>query len=223
MCGVFTSRPSVSLKRSSASLSSGSGGVSVMGPHDHFQEIQRDFYHAYGLAMSGWAEIENSFAAIFVTMTQIPAKTGRAIFYSAHSFVGRQDMFLAAVDHAKVVPDGREFLRGAMRHAREWSATRNTLAHEMHRVSPSEEPPIPKVEISSRHGSKIGTTQLETAAVNFFRFGQMLNRSQGRKLLVREPELCRELLRKLPKDALNNAEDPNGLSLLLTRIGACPD
>ena len=94
-----------------------------MGPHDTFLKRQREFYEAYGYTMAQWATMEYVISSLFVAMTKMREEVGREVFYSARSFLGRSDMFLAAAKHARTVPAGRTFLIDAMSLAREWART----------------------------------------------------------------------------------------------------
>ena len=194
-----------------------------MGPHERYFQKHRDFYHAYGIAMSLWASVERGFADLFVAITGMQATVGQSVFFSARSFQGRADMFLAATDHARTVPAGRAFLRDAMNLAKRWQSTRNQMAHDMHELVLEDGEIEGSLAITSRGGAQLRVAEMEQTAKNLFQLMQLLTYCRGTRTLLREPELCGELLALLPRDSLRAPKDPTAIGTLLGRIEQSPD
>jgi hypothetical protein len=187
-----------------------------MGPHERYLEKHSEFYHAYGLAMANWSELERTFANLFVAMTRMQADTGLAIFYSARSFLGRADMFMAAAATAPTLPKGREFLVQAMKRAQAWTATRNALAHDEHGLMPDQEEP--GLAIRPRVGAPIGAPDLIAATFNFRRLADLILMSRADSRLLREPELSLAALDLLPVDARMGSIDQTRVDQLLGEL-----
>lgn len=180
---------------------------------------QKEFYHAYGSAMGQWSQIEYTLGDYFIHITGLEERLGRKVFFSARSFLGRVEMLEAAIPFAKVVPSGREFLTGTVLKVRKWASARNTLAHEMHAMIMQQGRKGVYMAISPLDGKPIGVEAITRAGDNFFWMGQALTVARGQKKLLKEPELCRELLPLLPDDAFAEAPRLIELRRLLARIG----
>lgn len=179
---------------------------------------QKAFYHAYGAAMGQWSQIEYTLGNYFIHITGMDERLGRKVFFSARSFLGRIEMLEAAILFAKVVPSGREFLTGSILKVRKWASARNILAHEMHAIIMQQGRKDMYMAISPLDGKPIGIEAISRAGENFFWLGQALIQARGKKKLLREPELCRELPPLLPDDAFAEAPRLTELRQLLTRI-----
>jgi len=110
---------------------SSSGGFSVMAGY-RVEDVDGEFYRAYGRAMASWSELERGLGTILVRVTGLSPKMAGAIFYSARSFQGRAEMVQACIPFAKTTPAGKAFLTGLVNRAGGYAKTRNALAHDRH-------------------------------------------------------------------------------------------
>ncbi len=102
---------------------------------DRLLDATVDFHIHYGNAMARWAQLENALYLWFSAATAMNDAVGRAIFYSARGFAARAEMLEAAVEHATTLsPEQIEFLKEAIKKARQYSGFRNKVAHGEPRV-----------------------------------------------------------------------------------------
>lgn len=84
----------------------------------------------FGIAMERWSTLERALYYWFGYLTGLKPKIARAIFYSARGFYARTDMLEALIEH--VTPSNPleiEFLKEALKKAKQYSPFRNKLAH----------------------------------------------------------------------------------------------
>lgn len=189
-----------------------------------FKESERDFYNAYGLTLGMWASVERSLGKLFAKMTRLDQKLAFAIFYSAKSFRARADMVQSCVPLVKVLPFGRRFLARLVNRTKTYSEGRNSLAHDQHILvlEPKGAAPIHKV-ILSPDGTRLSITEIERLGQNFLWLSLLIDDCQGEHTLIREPELCLEMLDELPADPLARGVNPQRAMQLRSRIGQSSD
>jgi hypothetical protein len=171
---------------------------------------RNEFYKDVGRVVAAWADIESVLFAWFGRLTNTDKDMAAAIYYSARSFQGRLDMLDATVRVAEMEFSAREFLKTALRIARQYSVFRNAVVHGV---------PEHVVNKTSRYfGQHVImatiTTEVETAPDiitrehlaaargTFIKFtrslalvGQWENHEDGMTL---SPELHHELILRLP-------------------------
>lgn len=192
----------------------------------NIDDIDSEFYRAYGRAMASWSELERGLGSILVSVTGLSPKLAGAIYYSAKSFQGRADMVLACIPFAKTVPAGRAFLTKLVNRAVAYSSIRNALAHNrhmMHVLHGRDGDLAFELSIVAPDGIKDLTLQgIVNAAHNFTYLNQILVLSMGRKKLIREPELSLALLDLMPHDPVATAVDLTAANALAKEIEQFP-
>lgn len=182
------------------------------------RDDEREFYQAYGAAMANWAGLEYELGNLFISLTGLPERMGRAIFFSARSFLGRADMITECIPFVRTVPDGKRYLVDLVKLARKWAETRNALAHDMHGMIMQEGRKNPTYAITPSEGAIIEKKDLAIICENFFTLSQLVQYSRGRVKRLPEPELCRAALALLPKNVREDVGAHHLVSPLLSRI-----
>lgn len=99
-----------------------------------------------------------------------------------------------------------------------------SVAFVNRRESPTSTTPLTPVQvIRSSKGEALNLTQIQNAGSNFFLLGEILRVSPGKTKLLREPELCLQLLNQLGTDALSSAADRSKAEPLLQLIALSQD
>jgi hypothetical protein len=90
-----------------------------------------EFHLQYGMTLASWARLEESLGGIFSVLCGFDQFEGMgpALFYSGRSFATRADLLSAAIRTADLSDDYRELLRAILKKARQFSASRNQIAH----------------------------------------------------------------------------------------------
>ena len=188
---------------------------------DDIEEASNEFNAAYGRAFAAWAIVETILDKLLVRMTGAPPEMSAAMYYSTRSFNAKADMIEAVIHLVSADENFKSMLKNIMKKVRQYSSTRNILAHA-HQSS--------TVDISSdgnklnlhyyiRDASKMElplgddhTTkgQLENCRENFGRLAYyILYTIKVPAAEVRAwPEKCLELLRQLPIDACSTSVAP---------------
>lgn len=187
-----------------------------------FFEGRRDFYHQYGSTLAYWAAIEEHLGLYFIQIAGLHPDVGWAIYHSSRSFLGRVDMLSACIPHAKTVPAGREFLLRAVTISRQWVSARNSLAHDTH-VTIAGGGRDPETAIRVKNSVPLKIEDIRCVGQNFMYFCHWLREARGRQKLVREPELCLELLGLLGNDPLASVIDQTKAIPLLAGIRSSTD
>lgn len=187
---------------------------------DHIAAEEK-FHLTYGRALAQWAVIEQRMFFWFWQITGLSEDMSRAVFYSSKNFAGRADMLEAALS-ASTTPDNvTEFLKAAMKKARQFSSFRNQLAHgeTMFDAQPASPNHLQTVLIDGKHNDGTTTTvttveQIEVATGNFRELSRLimdvLMYLQGQFFDEQaSPEQCRELVRALPNQADSQIPSPS--------------
>lgn len=185
---------------------------------DELRDADKDFYLVYGETMAAWAMLERSVCDLFGRMIGLPDKRAKALFFSANSFNGRAAMAQSAVQFAKTVPEGREFLTRYIRLAKDYSLTRNQLAHDNHQLYvewPDGGAKAPRRRIED-HVTRDGIEleQIVNAGTNFRYLSFVVPLSLGQTKLLREPSLSLALLDLMPTDPVASRIDLNAANPL---------
>ncbi|MFN3764509.1 MAG: hypothetical protein ACK4R3_02960 [Aliihoeflea sp.] len=186
---------------------------------DHIAAEEK-FHLAYGRALAQWAVVEQRMFFWFWQITGLPQDMSRAVFYSSKNFAGRADMLEAALGASATPDDVTEFLRSAMKKARQFSSFRNQLAHGETMFDPQPDSPnhLQTVLIDGKHndGTLANVTtveQIEAATGNFRELSRLIVdvlvhlQGQFRAEHV-SPEKCTELVRALPNRADSQLPSP---------------
>lgn len=89
-------------------------------------------YHAIGVAVERWSFVELTLSLHFQVLTQAKIGIAKAVYFSARSFRGKQDMLDAAiksVDGVEGFPQYIAYLKAASKRSGQWSGARNILVH----------------------------------------------------------------------------------------------
>lgn len=193
---------------------------------DRLLDATVDFHIHYGNAMARWAQLENALYLWFSAATAMNDAVGRAIFYSARGFAARAEMLEAAVEHATTLsPEQIEFLKEAIKKARQYSGFRNKVAHGEPRVHLYENEEGEKRAIFSidqgRHvpssAESLSMEDLDQGADNIHTLSMLIIEMWPpiRKPTSKSPQECLSLVRALPnvandkKDHSASAPDPS--------------
>jgi hypothetical protein len=191
-------------------------------------DLDGEFYLAYGRAMGNWARLERQLGEIFLRITRMPHAMGLATYYSAKSFAGRVDMVQAVIPFAKTLPDGHKFLDRCTAIATTYSSTRNRFAHDPHIVQ-VDVSDLSAGKPSRRIGSMKGAApvtlaHLENAGPNFQALADLIHASLGqRQKLLKEPGLSLGALALMPRDAADAHKDLGKANTLVRQIARQPD
>jgi hypothetical protein len=184
----------------------------------NLRENQEKFHQAYGAAMGQWAGVENALSYLFVRLTGTPEGMGRDLFFSARSFLGRVDMLAACISHVQDLPEAKDFLRELVKKAGNWQSARNTLAHDIHEITVDYEADGANYIISDRANKIINAEKISNAAENFLVLGLLIINCRGHIRTVREPQLCLQVIEKLPKSAFDDGGGYISFSNILRQI-----
>lgn len=186
-----------------------------------FAPDENEFYRAYGQAMNYWGQLEGTLGTIFYRVVGTEEAVAMAVYYSARSFLGRADMLSSVVDHAKTTPDGKAFIRGALKLARGYAEARNAMAHDQHVLRPG------TAGVRGPAGMFIGDpidkqtidyAQIVAASDNFLHLIFALKFSLGRNRLLLDPSLSLALLSQLATDPRTSVGERKPLNDLLSEI-----
>ena len=174
-------------------------------PLDALSELDR-FYHIFGKALAQWAELEFYLSILFKFASGLDFKPAEDIFYSGRSFQARADILTAALGHAPLDPQWREFIEGVLAKAIAYNNFRNQLAHGT--VHPNElddkgEPRDWRLKKAEKWLEQAGATasDLATAATNFDRLGVLISEAVLDIERGKPPTGYLERLAQLPSEA----------------------
>lgn len=175
-------------------------------------ELDSDFYLAYGRAMGSWAELERSLCLAFTRIAEIPQPLAWSVFYSARSLQGRVEMLQATIPHARTLPAGKDFLTRSSRLVSKWAGARNRLAHDPHaiHVGSADDPGgrnITRFISSTKTAAPVQIDALKNAARNFSFLAMLVSVSFGSRVLLRDPELSLAGLDLAPADPFQTGAD----------------
>ena len=95
-----------------------------------YMEAEKDAFNAtYGKALGAWSILEFMLQRLFTRMTGLSPEMSAALFYSARSFNGRADMIEAIIPLVAAPDDFKKTLARLLKKIRQYSGTRNRLAH----------------------------------------------------------------------------------------------
>jgi len=186
--------------------------------------LYEEFHLQYGITLSEWASLEETLGEIFNRLCNFKTwhGMGPALFYSGRSFATRADLLSAAIRTANIAEDLSELLRAILKKSRQFSTSRNTIAHGVptHYVESGVEYQGWRVKGGEevwRPGG-VGIDDLKAAHENYrtltvicsYAFS-LLNRSKRQGLLTPQEYLAQ--VQALPSDAFLlsrdlNAEEP---------------
>ena len=99
-------------------------------PPDVLAQASSEFAMYFGNAVSSWSHIESRLYDWFSLATGLPDKMARAIFFGARGFATRAEMLEAAIEHTTfLTPEQLNFLKEALKKARQYVGFRNKVAH----------------------------------------------------------------------------------------------
>jgi len=184
-----------------------------------FIDLERDFYHVYGKAMSSWAILEGMLAAYFHAITGMDSQIARSVFYSARSFRSRADLLGSVINHAKTTPDGKRAIELMVFKSISYSSVRNKLAHDGHIIRPDTPERVGGIFIRSATGSEaLSLEHIQLATQNFNNLATAMAFSSGARTLLLEPELSVQLLGLLPTNALDPLKDRNAVDRIVSEL-----
>jgi hypothetical protein len=183
------------------------------------QRASFEFLHAFGLAMSQWARLERSLYDWFERASEMRSEMASAIFFGARGFSARAEMLESILEHAKVLSTTEtEFLKEAIKKARQFSQFRNSIAHgeplpnfvrsgddiEMHYAI------VHPKHVRTMHPDQLSVEDIFVAADNIHSLQrctvEMSAWLRERNQNLRSPEECLAHVRALPNQAhLKNA------------------
>jgi hypothetical protein len=182
-----------------------------------------EFYHFYGHAMASWASLESSLQHWFSHLTGMDHNMGSAIFFGARGFGARADMLDAAIQTCKSKPQAQiEFIKEAVKKARQYSSFRNKIAHGEPRLNVTKSGDIEDggpVEsahymlIQGKSGLSvkdpgISVTELNVAIGNIKRLRTYIISAANFRSVSgsKPPEECRALVLALPNEPQNKSD-----------------
>jgi hypothetical protein len=78
-----------------------------------------------------WQVLESELATLFSRLTAIPPAMAIQIFYSARSFNGRVDIYIAGIIASSVCADTKSLARSVIKKAKAYAEYRNKFAHDL--------------------------------------------------------------------------------------------
>ena len=179
-----------------------------------------------------WQAIEGQLCTLFVAISDIHPTLGRAIFYSARSFLGRYDMLSSALDVTIITNEHyKEIAQKILKRIKTYSGSRNRLAHgEFLHISIKEskyygstiilEPSQPWV-LDPPENSVTTLEKLDLMHNNFSNIFILLSKlNDGTFVNNRElASQCLEMLDELPRQADGGRLGPN-LAALVAELSA---
>jgi hypothetical protein len=99
-------------------------------PPEVLAQASAEFAMYFGRAVTNWSHIESRLYDWFQLATGMQDRMARAIFFGARGFATRAEMLEAAIEHTKVfTPEQLNFLKEALKKARQYVGFRNKVAH----------------------------------------------------------------------------------------------
>lgn len=187
-------------------------------------EVDTEFYLAYGRAMANWAELERALCNLFIRLTGMKSDIAWDIFYSARSLQGRVDMVQVAIPYARTIPAGREFLVRATRIISSYAAVRNSMAHDPHGLQMDMTHPtgMRRYIRSTKKADPVFLEHLQRAALSFAWLAILIHVSFGSRKLLRDGELSLAALDLLPDDPAETPLDLGRANAISTQIAQLP-